>query len=79
MNEKQGSSSEALEPDDIAASPRLTIEEWQQLSHAIPRQALTGEPNVVYVRARFALGLMTGLLLGAGGYIAVAVYALGQF
>ena len=77
MDEGQDSPAEAAPAADPAA-PRLTVEEWQKISHAIPRESLTREPNIVYIRARFALGLMTGLLLGAGGCVAVAVYALGQ-
>lgn len=60
------------------APTRFTLEEWQKVSGTIPREGRNGEQHVVYIKARFLLGLMTGLLLGAGGCIAVAVYALGQ-
>ena len=60
------------------ASTRFTLEEWQKISGTDPRGDRNGAPHIVYVKARFTLGLMTGLLLGAGGCIAVAVYAIEQ-
>lgn len=64
--------------DQSDSEPRLTVREWEEFSRSVRGTQRTGEPHVIYVRARFLLGLMLGLLIGAGGSIAVAVYALGQ-
>ena len=77
MHDNPGAS--AVSAQAAADAPtRFTLEEWQEISSTDQRGGRNGEPPVVYVKARFLLGLMTGLLLGAGGCIAVAVYAIGQ-
>ena len=76
MHDNPGASAVSAQAAD--APTRFTLEEWQKIGGTDQLGGRNGAPHVVYAKARFALGLMAGLLLGAGGCIAVAVYALGQ-